>query len=626
MCKTRDVRPVVPPPARMPRYRPAFRALAAGGLSALLTLLPATAVRALDDVQLRAPGATSELRAQLRASSLLVEAQSEGRTAPVDVMAAARAEYARLIGLLYEEGYFAPVIRVRLDGREAVDLSTLSPPARISRAEIDIDLGPQFRFGRTEIAPLAPGTDLPEGFDRGEIARSTMVLTAAGAALDGWRAQGHALAEPAGQDIVASHPDERLDVTIRVAPGPQLRFGSLRPSGHERTRDRRIAQIAGLPSGATYDPEALAEAEARLRRTGTFTSVALRPAESANPDGSIDIDALLDEAPLRRIGAGAELDSESGLGLSGFWLHRNLLGGAERLRFEAALTGIGARRRGLGYVLDLRYTRPATGRPDTDVEAAARLLRQDERDFTSDAAKLEVRMIRRFTPQTTGTLALALRFERADFGLNRAVRSDFGTFGLEIGVTHDTRDSPLNPTRGLYLSGSVTPYLGFLSADDGLRLQADLRGYLDPGSEGRIVLAGRAQLGAVIGPALDRTPRDLLFYSGGGGTVRGLPFQSLGVTGPGGARSGGQGFAVLSGEVRGRVNESFSLVGFVDAGYVSERAFSGADDWQAGGGVGLRYLTPIGPLRLDLATPLRRNATASDAGRLQFYIGIGQAF
>ena len=577
-------------------------------------------------MQILAPGASSSLLGQIRASSLLVEAQAEGRTAPVDVLAAARAEYGRLIGLLYEEGYFAPVIRVRIDGREAVDFSALRPPARVSQAEIEIDLGPQFAFGRAEITPLAPGTTLPSGFARGETARSTLVRAAAGAALDGWRDQGHALAEPAGQEIIASHPDQRLDVLIRVAPGPQLRFGSLRPSGHERTRDRRIAQIAGLPSGATYDPAALAEAEARLRRTGTFTSVALRPAETANADGTIDVDALLDEAPLRRIGAGAELDSESGLGVSGFWLHRNWLGGAERLRFEAALTGIGARQRGLGYTLDLRYTRPATGRPDTDVEAGARILRQDERDFVADMAKLDVRMIRRFTPQTTGTLGLALRFERADFGLNRAIRSDFGTLGLDIGLTHDSRDSPVDPTRGLFLSGTVTPYLGFLSADNGLHLRADARAYLDPGTEGRLVLAGRAQLGAVFGAALNRTPRDLLFYSGGGGTVRGLPFRSLGVTGPGGARSGGQGFAALSAEARARVNDSFSLVGFVDAGYVSEGAFRGADDWQAGGGIGLRYLTPIGPLRVDLAVPLRRNATAADAGRFQFYIGIGQAF
>jgi translocation and assembly module TamA len=139
------------------------------------------------------------------------------------------------------------------------------------------------------------------------------------------------------------------------------------------------------------------------------------------------------------------------------------------------------------------------------------------------------------------------------------------------------------------------------------------------------VLAGRAQLGAVLGPALARTPRDFLFYSGGGGTVRGLPFQSLGVT-SGGVRSGGQAFAALSGEARVRINPSFSVAAFADAGYVGEGLRGGGADWHAGAGLGVRYLTPIGPLRLDVATPVRRNADARNAGSFQIYVGIGQAF
>jgi translocation and assembly module TamA len=594
-------------------------------LAAGLLAMPAGPAGALDDVALRVPGAEAGLLAQIRASSLVIEAQTEGRTGPVDLMAAARAEYGRLIGLLYEQGYFAPTIRVRVDGREAAEVSTLRPPARIGRIDIDIDLGPQFTFGRAEIAPLAPGTTLPDGFARGETARSTVIRAAAGAALDGWRAQGHALAEPAGQEIVASHPDRRLDVALRIAPGPRLAFGALRPTGHERTRDARIAAIAGLTPGAVYEPAALAEAEARLRRTGTFSAVSLRPAEAANPDGTIDIDARLEEAPLRRLGAGAEIDTESGLGLSGFWLHRNLLGGAERLRFEASLTGIGSRTRGLGYALDLRYTRPAVGRPDTDLELGLRAARLDERDFGADQALAEARLIRRLSPRLTGTVALGLRYERARFGPTRVLRGSFGVAFAEGGLTWDSRDAPLDATRGSYAALTLTPYLGFLQADSGLHLRLDARQYADFGTGGRVVLAGRAQLGAVLGPDLDRTPRDFLFYSGGGGTVRGLPFQSLGAT-SGAVRSGGQGFAALSGEARVRVNTSFSVAAFADAGYVSERPFAGRADWQAGAGVGLRYLTPIGPLRMDLAAPVRRNADAAAAAPFQIYVGIGQAF
>jgi len=113
-------------------------------------------------------------------------------------------------------------------------------------------------------------------------------------------------------------------------------------------------------------------------------------------------------------------------------------------------------------------------------------------------------------------------------------------------------------------------------------------------------------------------------YSGGGGTVRGQPYQSLGVTASNGEFTGGQSFAAASVELRASVRENIGVVGFYDAGFVTEESgFAGESDWHAGAGVGLRYNTGIGPIRVDVATPV----TGDDAGRdYQFYIGIGQAF
>lgn len=579
---------------------------------------------AMNELRFVVPGAENGLRADLEASSLLATAQREDQLDPLDITSAARAEYGRLIGLLYERGYYAPQISIRIDGREAADISTLHPPAAIGTVEVTIDLGPQFLFGRAQIAPVAPETELPSGFMTGEVARSTVVRDASLAAVEGWQARGHALAEAAGQDVIANHRTRQLDVDLRIAPGPQLRFGQVRPQGNERTRSERIVAIAGVNSGEIYDPEAVLRAETRLRRTGTFASAALRTADTANPDGTIDMEVLIEEAPPRRLGAGAELDSTAGIRLTGFWLHRNLLGGAERLRLEAAIEGIAARVGGLGFSLDARYTRPATFNSDTDMELGVRAVRVDERDYGADAIEADVRFLRRYSERLTGHAGVVLRFERARFGVDRGLRGNFGTLAVPVGLTWDTRDVTLDATRGFFLMGEVMPYLGFSEAGHGGRLRVDARAYADMGSEGRFVLAGRVQAGAIVGSALAETPRDYLFYSGGGGTVRGLPFQSLGVT-QGGIASGGQGFAAVSGEVRARITDRFGLAVFADAGYVSEGAFSGASDWQAGAGIGVRYQTPIGPMRLDVATPIRRNAGAT-GGRLQIYLGVGQAF
>lgn len=589
--------------------------------AALMALMPLAApVKALESLELNAPGASDMLRETLEASSLLMTAQAAERTAPLDLMAAARAEYGRLINLLYEEAYYAPVIHVLVDGREAADISPLSNPSRIDRIVINIELGPEFTFGTLSIAPLAPDTVLPAEFATGQPARSTVVRAALGAAMDAWRDQGYALIEPTGQQVVANHAAQRLDVRLSLAPGPQLHVGSVIPAGNERTRGDRIVDIAGLDHGELHTPEAITQAETRLRQTGTFSSVVLETAEQANPDGTIDVTARVDEALPRRLGFGVEVDSESGVRLSGFWLHRNLLRGAERLRLEAAIDGIGARVGGIGFTLDARYTRPATFNRDTDLELGLNAVRMNERDYKADAYEASAQLLRRFGESLRVSAGAVLRFESAAFS---GVDRNFGTLGLPVAVTHDTRDEALDATRGHYLWAEAMPYFGFAGADSGLRLRFDGRIYAGLGSENRVVLAGRGQLGAVIGPDIDATPRGFLFYSGGGGSVRGLPYQSLGVAGP--PPSGGRGFAALSGEVRVRINESWQVVGFADAGAVSSEVFTGATAWHAGAGFGIRYATPIGPLRLDLAVPVRRNAGVT-GNNLQIYLGIGQAF
>ena len=175
----------------------------------------------------------------------------------------------------------------------------------------------------------------------------------------------------------------------------------------------------------------------------------------------------------------------------------------------------------------------------------------------------------------------------------------------------------------------IRPFFTFGDGDDdsggdaGLRIRAEARGYLSPGAADRVTVAARLQAGAVFGPGLLQTPRGDLFYSGGGGTVRGQPYQSLGVTLPGDLELGGQAFLAASAEVRLRITDVIGAVAFVDWGQVGGLDFF--DDLggsHAGAGLGLRYDTGFGPIRLDVAAPV-----SGETGEgVQVYIGIGQAF
>lgn len=581
-----------------------------------------TGAQALDKFSFETPGASKDLRDALAAASLTREAANAEKTDVQNLFAAARADYARILGALYADGYYSGTISIRIDGREAAAIPPLDAPTSVRSVDIRIAPGPRFAFSQAAIAPVAPQSEIPEGYAVGAPARSGQIVAAATAGVDGWRAQGHAKAEVAAQRITADHRANTLAADIALRPGPQVTFGTLHMRGNERLRTGRLQKIAGFPTGEVFDPEKLDQVRARLRRTGIFSSVSLTEAETLSPGPSLDADLVVVEEKTRRIGFGGELSSLDGLSITGYWLHRNLMGGGERLRLNAEILGIGGSNGGADYKLGARIDRPATLSPDTSAFIQTELSALDEVDYRSDNFSFGIGFTHILNDRLSGEIGLKYAISKVrENGTSRT----FEQLALPIALTWDNRDNPLDATEGYYGEAIATPFLGFGTTGSGAQLKGDFRAYRGFGNADRFVLAGRAQMGAVFGSDLAETPRDYLFYSGGGGTVRGQPYQALGVNVLRGGlqRTGGTKFLALSGELRADVTDTIGLVAFYDAGYVSAvDFFDDSGDWHAGAGLGLRYNTGIGPIRLDVAGPV-----SGDTGEgVQIYIGIGQAF
>ena len=268
-----------------------------------------------------------------------------------------------------------------------------------------------------------------------------------------------------------------------------------------------------------------------------------------------------------------------------------------------------------------RFERPATFNEDTDFYALASIEQLDEVNFFSRQADIEAGIERIASENRTYTLGLGLRTAetRDAFGEN-----SYTLFTLPLSATFDYRDDKLNATSGYYLSASLTPFLAIDGADNGLRTYVDARAYRTFGEARPITFALRGQLGSVYGPDLSVAPADYLFYSGGGGTVRGQPYQALGVDLGNGNTVGGRSFLAIAAEARVKVTDAIGIVGFVDGGYIGEEEFyDGSGEWHSGAGLGLRYETGIGPIRLDIAVPTSGPDTDEN---FQVYIGIGQSF
>ncbi len=592
-----------------------------GLFAALLASLLAYSAPAVAETRIvfSTPGAGDDLADALRSASLVVSAGPDA--AAQDLLAAAQADYAQLLGVLYDRAHYGGVILIQVDGREAAAIPPLASPDEISTIRVQVRAGPVYRFREARVTPLASETELPELFRPGAPASTGTIRDAALASIDAWRAIGHAKAEVANQNIVAEHDERQVAARIGVDPGPRLQFGELIVRGNENVRERRIRTIAGategLSEGRVFDPEEVARAAARLRRTGSFRSVTIEEAPEIGPDSTLPLIINVVEAVPRRFGLGAEYSTTEGVTLSSFWLHRNFLGGAERFRVDGAVSGISGETGGIDYDFGVRYERPATPRADVDLFAELRFEALDEPDFTSDTTEFSLGFTRYATDTLTLEFGIGYLFSDTEDAFERET---YQLLTLPLSGELDRRNDSLDPTDGHFVDLELTPFVGLAGTTNGALLALDSRAYR---SRNGLTFAGRLQLGSLFGPSLTESPPFYRFFSGGGGTVRGQGYQSLALE-VDGNRTGGRSFLGLSGELRRDLTEDLQLVGFADWGYIGAEAFPDfTGESHAGAGLGIRYKTGIGPIRLDLATPVAGN---TDSSSLYIYVGIGQAF
>jgi translocation and assembly module TamA len=524
------------------------------------------------DMTLSAPGAGEELVERLRANALLLQDSGDTARTSQDIVSAARADYARLVGTLYQFGHFSPVVRITLDGREAAGFHRFPSRASSGRDHRRTRPGLHVRHRRDRPACRAtPSCRRTSARRLRQHARSC--ATPRSAAIDRWREAG---ARWRRSRIKASPRATGMQRLMRASPsrpGPSSVSVRLVPQGQTRMRPERIVEIAGLPQGVTFSPEVLDRVAERLRDTGVFSAVALGE-QPLGPGDTMDIVATLTESPPRRFGFGAELSTDAGARVSAFWLHRNLFGGAERLRIEGEVRGIGQGELsvdgvdGIDVELRARISRPATFTPDTLAYAEIDIAALDEPTFRTCGSAHRGRGRALVFPQAgrrAGPRPQDNRVRRRAWHPQHdaAVPPD----RAELGQSR----RPLNPTTGVYMIGTATPFV-IMGDGVGARLTADARGYLGlrrgrPHHSGRT----RAGLGPVRRRTIDGDPARLpvLFRRLRHGAGAGIPVarrdpERRSIRRAQLRHAVGRGSAIL-----GRSN--LGLVLFADAGFVGDR-------------------------------------------------------
>ena len=582
-------------------------------------------------VLLLATPAVADPRAEIRGSmdaglrAQLVRAVGEVDGAPSNRFEArrrARGALQAAEALLRSEGYYQPVLEDEVEGEDApVAIVNVTPGRRFELAGIQVVW--------TEPAPDEVTADAVRGevgLTPGQAGRAGDIISAEGRLVAGLTRRGYADATAQPRRVVVDHTAFTVQPSFRIAAGALVRLDGVRLETKSRTNSDWVAGLAPWSEGEIYDPEDVAELERRLVDTGVYDSVgvALSPGEQANADGNRPVIVTLTDRPRRILEAGATFSTAEGSGVDLIWTWHNRFRRADTLVWQARAADVDSR---LGLALSLPHWR----RPGESLELSGALLNEDTDAYRRTAIALSADLQQRLGK--TSHVSLGIGLDAGQYDENRfdpltrmPVNFDRDLLILTARGSGylDRSDDPLDPTSGWRLTASAQPTA--VTGEDTtlfIRTEAQVTGYLPLQDGARTVLAGRLRIGSIIGGEELTVPSDRLFYSGGGGSVRGFEYQGAGPQLPDNTPRGGLSLFETSVEIRRNVWRNFQAVAFVDAGAIGFQATPNFNNLRYGAGVGVRYRLPFGPIRADIAFPLDRRDGDAD---FQIYVSIGQAF
>jgi translocation and assembly module TamA len=579
-------------------------------------------------VSVTVEGGDEDLKEALDNASSLVQDVERPVSGSLGLLAKARSDREQLVAALYARARYDGVVDVAIDGRS---LDDLPPDAEFGAGPvpvtITIDPGLVYTLGEIRLeGDAADLTPAEFGLIPGGDASSGAVLKAEAEVVRRLKEEGRPLAEVTGRDIVADHDTATLDVTLDVAAGPVAGYGPTTVTGTETMNPGFTAYVTDLKQGDTYSPEEIEEARDRLLALGVFSSVTLKEAESLDANGQLPIEVEVSERKLRYYGVGATLSTTEGLGVEGYWGHRNLFGNAETLRIEGSIGQIGDDEFSdvtqLNYNAAILFEKPGVIGPDSKFYSRFRTVYEHPDAYDRFAVELGAGVSYQFTREQSASVEVTVEYEDVEDyyhpdGQRHLIAS------LPTQYVFDNRDSKLDPKRGFRALAFAEPAHDFLTGATFVKVRGELSAYRAVDDAQRFVLAGRVATGSILGASVEEVPADRRFYAGGGGSVRGYEYQGIGPKDPEGDPTGGLSYMELSSELRIRVTDTIGIVPFIDAGAVSEEAFLQSAGFKVGAGVGFRYITPFGPLRIDAAVPINPDPGDPD---FAIYAGVGQAF
>jgi len=550
----------------------------------------------------------------------------------------AKADRGLLESLLSVYGFFDSNVQQRVrtpaDGEGSGADGAIA--ARDAQFTFTIDPGPRYRFGTIDLANLQDtGADfdtLRAAFEiqPGDYITQDKIVAERIDLNTALGENGYAFHEVAAPELLIDHARDEGDLNLPVTPGGKYNFGTVTSSSPKFLSGKHLAEIARFDVGDLYKESDVEDLRRAILATGLISTLSITPREVSPPangePGTVDLDVELTEAPLRTIAGSLGYATTDGYRTEVSWEHRNFFPpeGLLRLRGVAGTQEqlLGATfRRNNWHGRDKALT----------VDVFANTIDRDAYEARTVSVigryeKLSTLIFQKKVSWSIGLELVASQEREGTLDGQTGPRETYLVAAVPGRLLFDQSDSLLDPTRGWRLEGWLSPELSRNGGTQSIYARSTLEGrYYQPVSE-NIVVAARAKAGTIQGAALETIAPSRRLYAGGGGSVRGYGYQEIGPKDDLGDPTGGRSLAEFSLETRvrtGMFDGALSVVPFIDAGAVGTGDVPKFGDLQFGAGLGVRYYTNFGPLRVDLATPLNRRPGDS---RIAVYVSLGQAF
>lgn len=536
--------------------------------------------------------------------------------------------------LLEAEGYFTAKVRVRLEeGDDAVSGNDPLPTpdgaaagAAPVKVAVEVVPGPRTVIGRVQFVyegeldnRLSAGDedarDLTESIaDNWALApeepfRQADWSTAKNAALARLRSDTYPLASWSGTSATVDAQSNTASLYLVADSGPAFAFGDVRIEGLERQPASAILNLAPFRPGQPYRERQVLDWQERLQKVNLFESVYVAPAFDVNNPQATPLIVQVREAPIQEASAGVGASSDNGPRVSFEHLHRNAFGQGWQVRTKVQL-GL----RVSDGLVDL-LSHPWPGRRRGLVSAQVSSIEDNDNAIT------------RTQRLKAGRLREGERLERTDYveAVRTTVRSASDLLVSDATALSFTSqwifrdvDSQSLPTRGTTTMVALTGGRSISALDESGyfgRVHARFTAYLPLPSSWQLQV--RAEGGQVLTRDNVSVPDALLFRAGGDDSIRGYAYRSIGVERDGvttGGRVLGTGSVEVSHPLWPGVPNLLGAV-FMDVGDSAERV----DQWapKRGHGVGIRWRSPVGPFRLDIA-----RGVSTDEWRFHFSVGV----